>query len=85
LDKNSFYDWESKGILRRFSQTDMVESLIFEDTSLDDYGFIFYPNQCADGSISCQIHIATHGCNQGVTTKGQSDLSENFIRSFTYN
>ena len=36
-------DWQSKGILRKFSQNEMLESYIWNLDGLDDYGYIYIP------------------------------------------
>ena len=41
------FDWKNKGVLREFSQTSFVESMIHEFDGIDQIGYIYYPNQCA--------------------------------------
>ena len=39
--------------------------------SMADTGFLFVPKDCAAGA-SCRVHVAFHGCGQGVGTLGRS-------------
>lgn len=33
-------------------------------------GYIFYPNQCYDGTTQCKVHIHLHGCFSSVRIGG---------------
>ena len=55
--------WKDKGVLRRFSQRAFQDTEIFYNGSFDDFGGIYYPNQCFAGT-KCKIHFAFHGCTQ---------------------
>lgn len=35
-------------------------------SGLADTGFIYLPHNCRDSSVDCRLHIAFHGCRQGV-------------------
>jgi poly(3-hydroxybutyrate) depolymerase len=34
-------------------------------SGLDEQGFVYFPSACANGQ-KCSIHIALHGCQQGL-------------------
>lgn len=58
-------DYESMGVLRRFSQLDFLDTSIFRNSGLAEYGYLWYPNRCIDGSVNkCKIHMALPGCSQ---------------------
>jgi poly(3-hydroxybutyrate) depolymerase len=46
--------------------------------SMDDTGFAYVPAECA--AAACRIHVALHGCRQGVEAIG-----ERFVRESGYN
>lgn len=57
-DVNDFDpDWQKKGVLRRFAQQSFIPYSVFKEDGLEPFGFIFYPFQCADGRVTCRIHI----------------------------
>lgn len=56
-------DWESHGVLRPFWQPNFDESYIWQTSSLSPLGYVFYPDQCVDGSRQCKLHIWLHGCS----------------------
>lgn len=35
-----------------------------------DKGYVFVPPQCADGTTTCKLHVAFHGCRQGYAFTG---------------
>ena len=55
-------NWKSKGVLREFSQHSLAESMIHQFDGLDEIGYVFYPNQCANGIVTCKLHIYLHDC-----------------------
>lgn len=55
-------NWRSKGVLREFSQTSFVESMIHEFDGIDEVGYIYYPFACVNGDITCKLHIYLHDC-----------------------
>ena len=48
-----------------FDQSDITNNVDIFNRYLSDKGFLFVPPQCADGSVTCKLHIAFHGCRQG--------------------
>jgi len=68
---------EIAGELREFDQRRYVERHGL--ASMADSGFLFVPRDCAAGS-PCRIHVAFHGCRQGVEFIGRS-----FARQAGYN
>jgi hypothetical protein len=57
-------DYKSKGVLRRFDQRDFIDATIFETIGLAQYGYVYYPYRCIDGSVeSCKIHMVLGGCS----------------------
>jgi hypothetical protein len=42
------------------------------DAFLNETAYLYVPSSCADGSQSCGLHLALHGCAQSVTEIGDS-------------
>lgn len=57
------------GTLRSFGQARYAGQ--GRPDSMADSGFVFVPKECADGE-PCRIHVAFHGCGQGVGEAGRS-------------
>jgi len=57
------------GTLREFGQARFVASGRL--ASMADTGFLFVPRDCAEGK-QCRVHVAFHGCGQGVGAIGRS-------------
>jgi poly(3-hydroxybutyrate) depolymerase len=47
--------------------------------SFDRYGYLYVPQRCSEGG-RCRLHIALHGCRQGVAAIGEA-----FVRHAGYN
>jgi hypothetical protein len=64
---------EIRGELREFDQSKYVarDSL----ASMADTGFLFVPEDCAAGK-PCRIHVAFHGCRQGIEFLGRRFAKE---------
>lgn len=62
------------GRLARFDQGQYGR----DDAALDATGFVYIPQRCE--KERCRIHVAFHGCRQGV-----SDVGEEFVRYAGYN
>ena len=45
-------DYKSKGVLRRFSQKEFIDATIFQTIGMKEYGFVYYPYRCVDGTDS---------------------------------
>jgi poly(3-hydroxybutyrate) depolymerase len=77
-------NWEKdkKGVLRKFSQFSLAEASIFDWHGLDDFGYVFYPKQCADGTTICKLHIHFHGCT---ATLLSSSNGYNYITKYGFN
>ena len=73
-DKNYF----AKGVFRRFSQLEFLDSSIFEPHGFADYGYIYYPFRCIDGSVEkCKIHVVFPSCEQ-TTVMGGFAMMEDY-------
>ena len=56
----------SKGVFRNFAQYEFVDQNWLEFSGFNDYGYVYYPNRCYDGSVEkCHIHVEMHGCGCG--------------------
>ena len=53
------------GELLRFNQREFFES---DMTSMDDAAYVYIPKACKEES--CRVHVALHGCQQGIGTLG---------------
>ena len=79
----TFYDGlvepagEMRGKLREFDQSPYVEGGML--ASMAKTGFLYVPEDCAAGA-RCRVHVAFHGCRQGVEFIGRS-----FARQAGYN
>lgn len=79
----TFYDGlaepagEPRGELREFDQSPYVEGGML--ASMAKTGFLYVPEDCAAGA-RCRVHVAFHGCRQGVEFIGRS-----FARQSGYN
>ena len=60
---------EVTGTLREFGQARYVARGGL--ASMADTGFLFVPKGCAEGT-PCRVHVAFHGCGQGVGELGRS-------------
>ena len=52
-------------------------------SSLSNVGYIYYPNQCVDGTASCKIHVFLHGCSamlKNLLSKHTVGLDSEFIK-----
>jgi hypothetical protein len=71
----------TQGRLLQFRQSDFVPTWRrwWSLSSLASNGYAFIPAQCETG-VRCRIHVALHGCRQGVTV-----INEVFVRDAGYN
>jgi len=69
-------DWQERGVLRQFSQSELLDTNVFEnDAGLADYGFVYYPYRCVNGAVAnCKVHMTLHGCG-GSTTGAFGELN----------
>ena len=75
-------DWETKGVFRPYWQSNFLDTPVWVHSSLAPLGYIFYPEQCYDGTTQCHIHIYLHGC--GMTTRGMGGNEEDMNRFNKY-
>jgi poly(3-hydroxybutyrate) depolymerase len=69
------------GQLLQFDQTEFIEMLYTKDTAgMGDSGYVFVPDQCADKSATCRVHMVFHGCLQSTEFIG-----DQFVRHTGYN
>ena len=66
---------KESGRLLRFEQKPPYGS---GDISMDDAGYVYIPKACE--SERCRVHVAFHGCRQGI-----SFVEEQFVREAGYN
>lgn len=59
-------DWRNKGVFKKFYQYEFLDTYFFEHHGLDEFGYIYYPNKCYDGSEDCKVHMYIHGCGETV-------------------
>ena len=59
-------DWRSKGVLKKFYQNEFLDTFLWQPDSLADYGYVYYPYSCIDGSRNCKVHMYLHGCHETV-------------------
>lgn len=60
-----------------FSQTPYFSD---SHASIGDTGYIYVPTACADGTTSCHLHVALHGCEQTI-----SDIGNDWANYAGYN
>ena len=70
------------GILRRFDQSDFLDTFLWESTSLSQFGYVFYPEQCVSGEIQCKLHIHLHGCAAGI--RDHASFEEALVLGMNY-
>lgn len=51
--------------LQEFDQSDFFEISLPAQSSMDNTGYVYIPDGCKDGAITCKLHVALHGCSQG--------------------
>lgn len=64
--------------LLEFDQTEFFAAGL--SYSMDKTGYVYVPENCKNGSVQCQLHIAFHGCKQG-----RSYVSNTFALYAGYN
>ena len=48
------------GRLLKFDQEEFFQSA--SGASMEDFGFVYIPPACEDGSLQCRLHVFFHGC-----------------------
>ena len=72
-------DWASKGILRRYTQADFSEGMIWESSALSPFGYIYYPKYCyEDANAKCKVHVFIHGCWGAIRVDGIEVLTSDY-------
>ena len=61
-------DWQTKGTLSTFDQSEFVSPSDWQVSSFDDQGYVYIPNSCS--STQCRVHLVTHGCSGGASFIG---------------
>lgn len=69
---------QAGGELRTFAQDALRPDGV--DAFLAANGYVYLPRGCADGTKSCALHIAFHGCQQNADTVGEA-----FVKDAGYN
>lgn len=65
-------NYKDNGVLRRFSQKEFIEASVFETIGLTEYGFVYYPYSCVDGTVqNCKVHMIQPGCFKNYVLKGE--------------
>jgi len=69
------------GTLERFDQGEFIPfwRRLWGLASLDSRGYVYIPPQCRQ-QVRCRVHVALHGCRQGVAVVG-----DEFVRKAGYN
>jgi hypothetical protein len=69
------------GTLERFDQGEFIPfwRRLWGLASLDSGGYVYIPPQCRQ-QVRCRVHVALHGCRQGVAVVG-----DEFVRKAGYN
>jgi poly(3-hydroxybutyrate) depolymerase len=69
------------GTLERFDQGEFIPfwRRLWALASLDSGGYVYIPPQCRQ-QVRCRVHVALHGCRQGVAVVG-----DEFVRKAGYN
>jgi poly(3-hydroxybutyrate) depolymerase len=49
-----------------FDQTEFVPLWRRSAASMDELGYVYVPQRCERGRTRCRVHVALHGCHQGV-------------------
>ena len=65
--------------LRDFDQREFFDA-DDRSVSLADTGYVYVPSACADGATPCRLHVAFHGCAQGVEA-----VDDDFVWDGGYN
>ena len=64
-------------MLRRFDQRDFIDANIFNFIGLADYGYVYYPYRCIDGTVSsCKVHMVLPGCGQTQALNGYNLMDD---------
>ena len=53
-------------------QFDQTEFFSGSSTSINNFGYIYIPDACQDGSIACRLHVSYHGCVQDYDSIGDT-------------
>ena len=62
-------DWQSAGTLMLFNQEEFVVDYdVFVGASMNHSAYVYIPNSCNTANSECRVHIAIHGCHQGLET-----------------
>ncbi|XP_002119263.3 poly(3-hydroxybutyrate) depolymerase-like [Ciona intestinalis] len=72
-------DTPIQGSILEFDQTEFF-GRGFGEIGLDDVGYVFIPDSCADLTKSCRLHLSLHGCEQGFEF-----IKDDFIKQSGYN
>lgn len=67
------------GSLRTFSQDSYTFdrwALPAADLSMDDTGYVYVPEQCSSGAVTCDVFLVLHGCEQCVSLVGRDLIDE---------
>mmetsp|Transcript_20954 Transcript_20954/g.30208 ORF Transcript_20954/g.30208 Transcript_20954/m.30208 type:complete len:334 (+) Transcript_20954:75-1076(+) len=68
----TFYGDLSSGTAKESNlfQFDQTEFFTGSGTSINDFGFVYIPTACSDGSTACRLHMSFHGCAQDYASIG---------------
>lgn len=66
--------------LLAFEQKPFIGAEQFASSSMSETGHVYVPAACAEGSQTCRIHVAIHGCGQSDETIG-----DQYYRDTGYN
>jgi len=54
---------ENDGSFSTYDQNEFFDNSA-NDNGLDDEGYVFIPDRCANGTVQCHFHLHLHGCTQ---------------------
>lgn len=65
--------------MRKYAQAEFLgDHSIFENGfgyhGFDEYGYVYYPTACTDGTKKCKVHIFMHGCGGFAARTAGQDL-----------
>ncbi|XP_018009944.1 uncharacterized protein LOC108667432 [Hyalella azteca] len=60
------------GTFAEFDQGDFFTLGLPSQSSMDNVGYVYIPSACEDGTVTCKLHVALHGCLQGREAMGDT-------------
>ena len=74
------------GDLRQFDAKEFFPNNDPKALSMDEFGYVYVPTGCLDGSVQCLLHIHFHGCLMEANEIGTDFITESgFLEIADYN